>query len=107
MVEDLCAEHQRLTLALAIELPPTTESKGISEAQISDEDLKILIHQLDALLATDDMGAFVLFQNNEKSFIQVLGELAKELQAKIEDFEYEQAREILKGIELRDTESRK
>jgi HPt (histidine-containing phosphotransfer) domain-containing protein len=97
MLADLSAEHQRLTFALAIALQAETENHAVSEGQSSVDEVKALINQLDALLATDDMGAFVLLQNNLNTFTQAFGELAKELQAKIEDFEYEQAREILKS----------
>ncbi|MGL6041603.1 MAG: response regulator, partial [Deefgea sp.] len=97
MIEDLCTEHQRLMLALATELQAMTETQSMPEVQISDEDVKMLIDQLDALLATDDMAAVVFFQNNNSAFIQAFGRLAKELQTKIEDFDYEQARDLLKS----------
>jgi signal transduction histidine kinase/CheY-like chemotaxis protein/HPt (histidine-containing phosphotransfer) domain-containing protein len=83
------------TLAVALEaasiLQPLPPAK-----KLDAHALKMVLHEMDALLAQNDAAAIALFEKNEEVLLAELGETSKALAQKIKHFDFGGALQILR-----------
>lgn len=100
-LEVISQELESFVLQLQAVLTPF--SRQIKQEEVTDVDLakaKEILAELEILLANSDISAGDLFDKSRDLLINVLGDVGKRMEVKIQDFDYPDALKMLKDVRL-------
>ncbi len=92
------------TLALQLQTILTPFIRQIKQEEVTDSDLlkvEKILAELETLLANSDTSAGDLFEKSRDLLINVLGDVGKRMEVKIQDFDYRDALKMLQDVRLR------
>jgi HPt (histidine-containing phosphotransfer) domain-containing protein len=90
-------EAEQAHLAAALQILPTAPEESTPKT-IDQRQARVILAQLDALLAEDDVRTSTVFRNNAPLLRAALGDIAQELEERIDGFDYSRALQTLRAF---------